>query len=198
MLRRPLAAAVALALLFFGAMISLEAIGVLFHTAVPDPQQRIDAFVARLEAELSPVDLPTEPVDVSPEARQEFAARDPERADAAEPAPELDGTRKATEVTDRVEPDGNSERLAAALVSTIPEPRPENAGRPIDELPAAAPVEPEAAAVVPGLLPTVRAAIAAPVAETAPRATGARRVKLTRGPAGYVAFGWPLLDWLTL
>ena len=50
MLRRPLAAAVALALLFFGAMISLEAIGVLFHTAVPDPQQRIDAFVARLEA----------------------------------------------------------------------------------------------------------------------------------------------------
>src|SRR6476661_8876200 len=53
MLRRSLAAVIALGLLLFGATVSLEALGLLFHAAVPDLQQRVEAFVARLAAEVA-------------------------------------------------------------------------------------------------------------------------------------------------
>jgi hypothetical protein len=198
MLRRSLAAVIALGLLFFGATVSLEALGLLFHAAVPDLQQRVDAFVTRLEAELSPVDLPEEPVEVPHEAAQELAGHDAERADAAEPALESDGAATAAEVADAVEPDRHNTRVAAAFSSAMPDLWPETATEP-EEGVAPAPVEPREPAAVPAPLPAIQPASAAPAAgPRALRATGAHRATSARGPVGYAAFGWPLLDWLTL
>jgi hypothetical protein len=202
MLKRSLAAVIALGLLLFGATVSLEALGLLFHAAVPDLQQRVDAFVARLEADLSPVDLPEEPVEVPHEAAQELAGHDAERAAAAEPALQSDGAATAAEVADAVEPDRHNARVAAAFSSAMPDLppnfRPETATEP-EEGVAPAPVEPQEPAAVPAPLPAVQPASAAPIAgPPALRATGVHRATSARGPVGYAAFGWPLLDWLTL
>ena len=198
MLRRSLAAVIALGLLLFGATVSLEALGLLFHAAVPDLQQRVEAFVARLEADLSPVDLPEEPVEVPHEAAQELAGHYAERVEAAEPALQGDGAATAAEVADAVEPDRHNARVAAAFSSTMPDLRPETATEP-EEGVAPAPVEPREPAAVPAPLLAVQPASAAPVAgPPVLRATGAHRATPARGPVGYAAFGWPLLDWLTL
>ena len=82
MLKRSLTAIVTLGLAVFSVTVSLEAVGVLFHAGVPDPQQRVDAFVARLEAELGPMELPRSRSTWP----QELAGHDVERVDAAEPA----------------------------------------------------------------------------------------------------------------
>ena len=200
MLRRSLAAVVALGLLFFGATVSLEALGLLFRAAVPDLQQRVEAFVARLEADLSPVDLPDEPVEVP--AAQEFAGHDAERAEAAEPALEGHGAATTAQMADAAEPDGRSAQIAAAFSSTMPDLRPdlrpETTAEP-EQVAMPAPTERQDPAVDPVPPPVVQPASAAPVpAPPALRATGAHRATSARGPVGYAAFGWPLLDWLTL
>lgn len=201
MLRMPLAAAVTLGLLFCGATVGLEAVGLLFHAGDPDPQQRVEAFVARLEADLSPVDLPTEPVELPREAALDLPVHD-EPALAAEPVLDEVGTGKAAEAPERIEPDvapngRGDERLEVAVSSTIPSPEPDTAASPDEPAvpdEAAAPVPLEAQEAVPPPLPAVHAASPAP----APRATGARRERPVLGPRGYAAFGWPVLDWLAL
>src|SRR5262245_44782115 len=126
MLRRSLLIAVALGLLFCGAAVSLEAVGLLFHPRIPDLQERVDAFVARIEADLSPVDLPTEPVEVPRELAQELAGQDAELASATRPAEEADGIGKAVEVSGRAEPAAPSdERMSIAVVSSMAGPLPE-------------------------------------------------------------------------
>jgi hypothetical protein len=200
MLKRSLAAVVALGLLFFGATVSLEALGLLFRTAVPDLQQRVEAFVARLEADLSPVDLPEEPVEVS--AAQELAGHDAERAEAAEPALEGQAAATTAQVADAAEPDGRSARIAAAFSSTMPDLqpdlRPETAAD-LDHVAMPAPAVPQEFAAVPALPAVVQPASAAPVAgPPSLRAVAVHRATSARGPTGYAAFGWPLLDWLTL
>jgi hypothetical protein len=189
MLGKPLAAAITLALLFCGATVGLESVGLLFHTGVPDPQQRVEAFVARLEADLSPVDLPTEPVEIPPEVAHDARERDAERPTVAEVA----------DLPEDPEPDAHGGgRLAAAFGSPVPA-RPETAVQP-DEGAASLPDEPQGpAASVPAPLPAVHASSAEPTGEqAAPRVSGARRATPPRGPVGYAAFGWPVLDWLTL
>ncbi|HWE20296.1 MAG TPA: hypothetical protein VG758_24490 [Hyphomicrobiaceae bacterium] len=68
MLKRLLATAVALGLLACGAVVVLEAVGVLFQPVATDPEQHADAFLARLEADLNTPDLPTEPVEIASQA----------------------------------------------------------------------------------------------------------------------------------
>lgn len=204
MLRMPLAAAVTLGLLFCGATVGLEAVGLLFHAGDSDPQQRVEAFVARLEAGLSSVDLPTEPVELPREAALDLPVHD-ELALTAEPALDGEGTGKAVEAPERIEPDvepdgRGDERLEVAVSSTIPSPEPDTAASPDapaapDE--AAAPMPPETREAMPAPLPAVHAASPATTA-AAPPATAARRARPALGPKGYAAFGWPVLDWLAL
>jgi hypothetical protein len=203
MLTRPAAAAVILVLLFCGATVGLEAVGLLFHAGVPDPQQRIEAFVSRLEADLSPVDLPTEPVEAPLKLAEELPRSDSERVTAAQPVQDVDDAGKVAEIPDRAEQEGGSDdRLTVAFSSTAPNPGPAMVDEP-DEI--AAPVLPESPsesnppAPYPAL-PAVQASGEAPVA-TRPtrRTTGSRRLRPTQSTAtGYAAFGWPVLDWLTL
>ena len=88
--------------------------------------------------------------------------------------------------------------LSVRFSSTMPDLLPETAAEP-DVVAAPAPVEPREPVAVPAPLPAVQPANAAPVAgPPALRATGAHRATSARGPVGYAAFGWPLLDWLTL
>jgi hypothetical protein len=219
MLERPLAAAVSLVLLFCGATVSLEAMGLLFQTGVPDPQQRIEAFVARLVADLSPVDLPTEPVDLPRPVAQDLPRQDAEGATGVQPVLDASDSREVAEAPDRAEPDGRSDgRLAAAFSSPLPSPAPDTAAPPDDPmapppseaeepspvpapLPAVAPspTGSEEPSPVPAPLPAVEVPSTAPAATSrAPRVTAARRATPTRGPMGYAAFGWPILDWLSL
>jgi hypothetical protein len=199
MLGKALAAAITLALLFCGATIGLESVGLLFRAGVPDPQQRVDAFVARLEADLSPVDLPTEPVEVPRELAHDVRDREDERATVAEPAPNGAGVEEElAEVPERPEPDAHGVgRLAAVFGSPILD-RPETAVQPGERL-TSAPSEPhEPAAPVPAPHPAVHASSPEPAVEQgALRLTGGRRAT-PPGPVGYAAFGWPVLDWLSL
>jgi len=203
MLRRPMAAAVTLGLLACCATVGLEAVGLLFHASIPDPQQRIDAFVARLEAELSPVDLPTEPVELPRDVAQDLPGGETEHAMAAEPAltgDGLDNADNAAESPRQAGLDGRGEeRMAVAFSNPLPAPLPEGAAQPDDDaVPgrAVVAVSPEASESVPAPLAAVRASSPPAVAQAAPRATGARRARPVSGPAGYAAFGWPVLDWL--
>ncbi len=207
MLKMPLAAAVTLGLLFCGATVGLEAVGLLFHAGDPDPQQRVEAFVARLEADLSPVDLPTEPVELPREAALDLPVHD-EPALAAEPALDGEGTGKAVEAPERVAPDvvpdgRGDERLEVAVSSTIPSLEPDTAASPDEPAvpyEAAAPMPLETQESVRAPLPAVHPASPAPAAAAppAPQATPARRERPALGPKGYAAFGWPVLDWLVL
>jgi hypothetical protein len=205
MLRKPVGAAVALGLLVCAATVGLEAVGLLFHAGLPDPQERIDAFVARLEADLSPVDLPTEPVDLPREVAQELPGGDAERTTAAAPAPAGDGVDNVAESPSPspAGPDGRSpDRLAVVFSSALPAPQSESAAQPDDAVApgeVVAPVLPEAEEPTSGPLPAVQIPSPTPsVAQRAPRATAARRARPASSPAGYAAFGWPVLDWLTL
>jgi hypothetical protein len=86
MLKRLLAATVALGLLGCGAVVVLEAVGVLFHVGAADPEQRADAFLARLETDLNTPDLPTEPVEIASQAPQKRPEQDTEPVAAVEAA----------------------------------------------------------------------------------------------------------------
>jgi hypothetical protein len=194
MLKKPVAAAVVLGLLACCAAVGLESVGLLFHASLPDPEQRMDAFVARLEADLSPVDLPTEPVELPHEVAEGLPGGSDDVDDAAETPGEsprqagLDGR--------------GEERLVLAFTSPPPMSLPESAAQP-DEVvvpgEAVAPMAPEALEPAPAPLPAAQASGPAPAAApTTPRATGARRTRSALGPTGYAAFGWPVLDWLPL
>jgi hypothetical protein len=192
MLGKPLAAAIALVLLLCGATVSLEALGLLFHRGALDFQQRIEAFVARLEADLSPVDLPTELVEIPQEMAQEVPEGE------GEPAPVVAASgRNAAGTAEAAEsPDAHREgHVVAAFIGPIPA-RPETRLQP-DEGAASAASEPKAPVAPPAPLPTVRASSPEPAAaRAAPRAMGTRRAASRPGPVGYAAFGWPVLDWL--
>jgi hypothetical protein len=203
MVRRPVAVAVVVALLFCGAAVSLEAVGLLFHTGVPDPQQRIEAFVSRLEADLSPVDLPTEPVEVPVEMAAQLPGNDSRPVPVAQPIQDGDDASKVAEIQDRTEPEGTGgDPLAVAISSTAPIIRPESAthadeaaapGPPASHVPPAS----HGAAPDPAPLPAAQASSEAPAAaRPAQGMAGARRSKPTQSPTGYAAFGWPVLDWL--
>ncbi|MFZ1103452.1 MAG: hypothetical protein WAN86_11535 [Hyphomicrobiaceae bacterium] len=60
MLTRLLSTVVALAFLLFGATIAMEAMGLIFRPAPADPQLRIEAVVAKIEASLDPRNVPSE------------------------------------------------------------------------------------------------------------------------------------------
>ena len=216
MLGKPLAAAVTLALLFCGATVSLEAVGLLFHVGVPDPQQRVEAFVARLEADLSPVDLPTEPVEFPVEIPAEVEEGVP-RADAENVAPAepmQDNQHQAAEIQNGTDPDqSGGEALTAAVTAKIPSPLPVAAPPAAPEI--AAPESEAGARALPAqqagpqeLAPVSaqrapefvgQATAVAPTAQR--RGAGADRSKRVHArmrprPAGYAALGWPVLDWL--
>jgi hypothetical protein len=196
MLRRPLAIAVTLGLLFCGATVILEAVGLLFHTGVPDPQQRVEAFVAGLEADLSPVDLPTEPVEFPRELAQDPQGYDSQLATADEPAQAGDGASSSVEIVERAEPGERSDARLAGVFSGPIATQPEIPAHP-DEGVTPGPAEAEEAGPVPAQLPAVHAASGAPAgAHPVVRVTAARRTNATLGATGYAAFGWPVLDWL--
>jgi hypothetical protein len=88
MVKRLLATTVVLGFLGFGATVTLEAVGVLFHVGVADPEQRAEAFLARLEADLNSPDLPTEPVEMPSAAGQERPERGAQGLAAVEPMQE--------------------------------------------------------------------------------------------------------------
>ena len=60
MLKRLLSIVVALALLLCGGAIAMEAMGLIFLADSADPEQRIEAVVAAIEANLDPRDVPSE------------------------------------------------------------------------------------------------------------------------------------------
>jgi hypothetical protein len=192
MLKRLLAVAVTLAVLICAATVGLEAVGLLFRAGAPDPQRRIEAYVARLEADLSPVDLPTEPVD----APREVAEEPPQ------PAQDGAGSSKVADSPDPTGPEGVSDDpLSVAVSGPVATPRPEIAARPDQFVTAVLPEplsesrEPAPPPALPAAQASTRASAAAPPAQ---RAAGARRPRLAQRPTGYAAFGWPVLDWLTL
>jgi hypothetical protein len=196
MLRRSVTVAVTLALLFCGVTVSLEAVGLLFHAGAPDPQQRIEAFVSRLEADLSPVDLPTEPVEVLREAAREPPDNDPEPVPVAQPVHDGDGASRVAEIPDRAEPEGGSDDpLVVAFSSTVPNPQNGIAALP-DEFVAPAESPSESHESAPAVTAVQASSRAPPAARPAQRMAGAPRPRPTQGATGYAAFGWPMLDWL--
>jgi hypothetical protein len=60
MLKRLLSIVVALALLLCGGAIAMEAMGLIFQADSADPDQRIEAVVAAIEASIDPRDVPSE------------------------------------------------------------------------------------------------------------------------------------------
>jgi hypothetical protein len=193
MLGKPLAAAIAVALLFCGATVSLEALGLLFHRGALDPQQRVEAFVARLEADLSSVDLPTEPVEIPHETAQEVPERVAETAPVvAEPALNGAGVETGAEF-----PNAHRGGQVAAAFTGPFSAQSDATVEPGEDAGSAA-SEPEMPAAPPAPLPTAHAPNPEPeVARAAPRANAPRRAASSLGPVGYAAFGWPVLDWLT-
>jgi hypothetical protein len=60
MLKRLLSITAALALLFCGGAIAMEAMGLIFQVDSGDPERSIEAVVAKIEASLDPMDVPRE------------------------------------------------------------------------------------------------------------------------------------------
>jgi hypothetical protein len=60
MLTRLLLSVVALAFLLGGATVAMEAMGLIFQVGPADPERRLEAIVARIEAGLEPWDVPNE------------------------------------------------------------------------------------------------------------------------------------------
>ena len=216
MLKRLLATTVALGLLGCGATVVLEAVGVLFHVGVAGPEQRADAFLARLEADLNTPDLPTEPVEIASLAEQERQGQEPDRA--AEVEATEDERHKVAYAPDRPpqsEPEG--ERLPVVAAKDVQNPLTEAAARPeADRSPLSGEaLEPEqdagegatpvriaatlSAARRPGVDCTgtcaARSAALRPGPPLAQRSARSPRPSYVRAVGGG-AFGCPVLDWL--
>jgi hypothetical protein len=255
MLTRPMVAVIMVALLFCGATVGLEAVGLLFHASIPDPQQRIDSYVARLEADLSPVDLPTEPVDIPSDVAEQTEG-EARLATAVVPALDAVNTSEVPPKPGQAEPESRSgERITVATIDIAVQPDNLIAPRhalsdpysPAAHEPAADPApllavqasSPAPAETAAGDLLTqapydaahevaqrapqeaaretalesaqesasdpsapllvVQASSPPPVAErpAAQRMARTHRARPVRGPIGYAAFGWPVLDWMT-
>lgn len=61
MLKRLLSTIVMLAFLVSGATVAMEAMGLLFNVGTADPQRRAEAFMAQIEANADPMNVPREP-----------------------------------------------------------------------------------------------------------------------------------------
>jgi hypothetical protein len=210
MLKRLLTTAGTLGLLVCGATVGLEAVGVLFRAgSTPDPeQQRVEAFLARLETELSPADLPTEPVDFPTDVARETPTPNAEAVAPADLAPDADarvaeGPQPPDPATDR------AEQVALAPTGKVESPLPE--GEPQPEA-GPEPAQPESAPEpAPPVIQEAEPVAAQPPAQLAVEATetpaaaaparpqrldGARRARAAEPVGRYVSFGWPFLDWL--
>jgi hypothetical protein len=224
MLKRLLATTVVLGLLACGGIVVLEAVGVLFQPVHADPEQHADAFLARLEADLSTPDLPAEPVEIASqvplerpwqeaeavaavdatEARQMMAyvLQDPPPRRESEPQqrePEAERLRvvAANDVQDRlIEAARQSEGHRSSLKSAAPEP-----GRDVGESAVSARV----AATVPpagrlggdctGTCAAKPIAVRpGPLAQRPAKPLQARYART--GTAQGRSFGCPVLDWL--
>jgi hypothetical protein len=210
MLKRLLTTAATLGILVCGATVALEAVGVLFHAGgTPDPEEQLmEAFLARLEAEFNPADLPTEPVEFPTLVAQETPAPNADAVAPVDLAPDADvrvaeGPQPVEQVTARAEqivlaPTGKAE-------SPLPEGelQPEAGPEPAQPEPAPQPEPPvireaEPAAQPPPQLAAQTADIPAAAPAARPqRLAGAARASGPQVSVGrYVSFGCPLLDWL--
>ena len=210
MLNRLLITAATLGLLVCGATVGLEAVGVLFHAGrTPDPeQQRAEAFLARLETELSPADLPTEPVEFRTDVAQEAPAPNAEAVAPVGVSPDADarvaeGPQPADPATAR------AEQVALAPTGKVESPLPEGelqpeAGpEPTEPEPAPEPTPPVTREAEPvGAQPPAQLAVetintpAAAAPARPQRLVGARSARAAEPVGRYVSFGWPFLDWL--
>jgi hypothetical protein len=201
MLKRLLTTAATLGLLVGGATVGFEAVGVLFHTgSTPDlEQQRLEAFLARLETEFNPADLPTEPVEFPTEVAQATPTPNAEAVPPADVTPVADvrvaqGPQPADPATDR------GGQIALALTGKVESPLPEGEPQPKAGPEPAPPVIQEAepvAAQPPAQFAVETTDTPAAAAPARPqRLGGARRARAAEPVGRYVSFGWPLLDWL--
>jgi hypothetical protein len=209
MLKRLLTTVGTLGLLVCGVTVGLEAVGVLFRTGTaPEPeQQRVEALLARLEAEFSPVDLPIEPVEFPTDKAQEAPTPNAEAVAPADLTPNVDdrvaeGPQPADPVTDSVE------QVALAPTGKVESPLPGGELQPEAGSESAQPEpasEPEPTVIreaepVAAQRPTqlaVETDVPAAAASARPqRLGGARRARAAEPVGRYVSFGWPFLDWL--
>jgi hypothetical protein len=124
MLKKLLSTVVTLAVVFCGATIAMEALGLIFLPGRPDPEDRTEAVIAHIEATLDAVDVPSEADGLWP---------------PPEPLPEpLREPLKVAEApaTDAVPPDAAAPD-AAPPAAAPPDPVPSAAGLPDDKAPPA-------------------------------------------------------------
>jgi hypothetical protein len=205
MLKTLLATAVALGLLACGAVVVLEAAGVLFQPA--DPEQHADAFLAHLEADLNTPDLPTEPVEIAGQPPQERPWQE------AEPVAAVEGTearqmayvlqdpplRREPEPQQR-EPE--AERLPVVAANGVQDQLIEASRQPGAEsamqvrVAATTPSAGRLGGDCPGTCAAKRIAVrpGPPLARRPARPSQARYART--GTAQGRAFGCPVLDWL--
>lgn len=205
MLKRLLTTAATLGLLMGGATVGFEAVGVLFHAgSTPDPeQQRLAAFLARLESEFNPADLPTEPVEFPTEVAQAAPTPNAEAVALVADVRVAEGLQPADPAADR------AEQVALASTGKVESPLPE--GEPQPEA-GPEPAQPETVTEpAPPVIQEAEPLAAQPPAQLAGETTdtlaaaaparlqrlgGARRARAAEPVGGYVSFGWPFLDWL--
>ncbi len=217
MLKRLLATTVALGFLGCGATVVLEAVGVLFHVGVADPEQRADAFLARLEADLNTPDLPTEPVEIGSLAEQERPGQETERVAAVEAAEEE--RHKVAYVQDRPRQSEPEDEHVPVAAKDVPGPLTEAVAQPeADRSPLPGEAREPGRDAGEGAAPVRVAATVPPARRIGVDCTGAcaaKPVALHPGPAatqrparphrsryagasttGGGALGCPVLDWL--
>jgi hypothetical protein len=112
MLRWLVSVVFACAFLLGGAVITMEAMGLIFLAASDDPEQRMEAVVAQIDASVDPRDVPTE-------AEAEGLWPPPEKQ-AEEPAPESAKGDKATLIPADLAGAGPPAATAVAAAGTAP------------------------------------------------------------------------------
>jgi hypothetical protein len=185
---RPLTTVITLGVLVCGATVGLEAMGVLFQPS--DPEQRTEAFLARLESDFDSMVSPSRPVDLPSESEQEPPWQQPDRAVAAEAARAAGPQQAEDPRAGEPEPRGG-DRIAAAVDGAFDQGPALVAAAETDAGPAPAGQEPTAPVLV-------RAAVHAVEAVPPPRRAQPARVKWARAStAGGTSTGCPVLDWLS-
>jgi hypothetical protein len=221
MLKTLLTGIVTLGILGCGATVGLEAVGLLFQPGALDPEQRTEAFVARLEAEISPVDLPTErvpldlqieTVDIPGQVAQEPPSQGPGRLVAADAEPLGGDALAEAGPEDQADGVGTGEQTAVALTMKVQGPIAEDSPPPETEPaltpPAPSPVQmpepvvdqvPEPIAAPPPVELAVQKATETPARASPRGVAGTGRAKSSRARTGSTGtFGCPVLDWMVL
>jgi hypothetical protein len=106
MLARLLLTVVALAFLLGGTTIAMEAVGLIFHDGPADPERRIEAIVAQIEAGFDPRDVPSEAEGLWPPPEEH--AEKPKQAVGvydAEPPPAVFGEAWTVSIVADTEPE---------------------------------------------------------------------------------------------